>query len=1303
VWFGVILTAVLVRAGSAQDGSAPESSRRLADPVVLSARQIMHWTAADQQYVTLKGDASVLQGTEGIRAKEVVVKIARSGSGDSEIRELEVYAEGQVSLAENPQKTGPRYRDRFQTSGNISLEPYEQGKIKRLETPPWDLMIVRRAGFRDPTAPRAGQAAPATSATRSSGGDQVAQVVPTAESVITSTPVVAPEVAAGTLPILESTPPTALAAAADGQAPRRTRPKRDPALVRTSGQVQVAATTQPTAESPVLESMPPVVTLPPAEQTGLDAGTATTPRARAVAPPRGSSANLPVAARGASELPAAIETQARRGSTVPADEPVVNPTIPPIDAPATVEVPNLRKNQEDIPPAIDPLPSLPPGVDEDATGAGDENGVKRPKAPDGPYMPITPGSQRQTIIRPRSGQKLNAVRQTTPDGGEVWVVRGGINIVSRTTKFGIVDLEADDAVIWRGAKREKGIPVPGPNGEVLIDDAKQPMEVYLEGNVVLRQDQNKYAGKGDQRTVRAPRMYYDFLTDRFVAPNAELDLFAPNFLAPIRVKSPRMEQFRPLVQLPNGLMTLSEHPEIRAADAVTTGSRFPNPGYEIRNQAIDITQYSRPATDPYSGKEIADPNDPNPPQENVWNLDARQNFYYAGWVPFFYWPRVNMDLDDLQPPFRQFSFNTNNYFGQQLLTDWNVFRFITAKRPSWIDVWNLDIDYLSARTKSFPALGTEAGWYGRDFIRDITDPYHRDLTPGEHITKDYFGYFELWGLRDFGNDVLGTGPAIVTNGPPGAGKAGFQRSDVPSFQEDRMRVNLRHMQRFLPDDEEHENEDLRLQVEAAYSTDRHFIEEYYKRLNDVGMDQETLGYLSWQKDSEFANLWVEGNTQNWLTDTQWLPRADYYRLGDSLLDNWFTYYQHSGADYATIHTDVMVNNPNLFAFLPYDPTTNTTGSFSSGRFYTNHEIDMPLKIFNTLRLVPYAQGQLMGWSDSFGAGPLGHSPDGALGRAWGGVGLRGEFTAYKQYRGVENELLNIHGLNNKISLFADARAAYSSSSLNRIAVQDDLDDNSYEFVRRYLAITSYTNGILPGNYDPRLLLVRQMTSPITGTSDVQASMNTVSLGLHQRLQTKRGPVGKRRIVDYMTMDAASTFFPTASRDNFGSPWGQTMYNYQWYIGDRTSIVSTGWFEFWNLTGSSPLTSAGYNPTGIKTVTAGISIQRPPRSNIYLGYFIIDSGPIKTSALNAAISYWLSPKWYGTFSQSYDFGDGISLGTAFSFTRIGADYLTTIGLSGDPQRNSLQFAFQVTPRLSGGLNSGSSAALSQFDTRFAPTQ
>jgi hypothetical protein len=94
----------------------------------------------------------------------------------------------------------------------------------------------------------------------------------------------------------------------------------------------------------------------------------------------------------------------------------------------------------------------------------------------------------------------------TPDGVVTYICRGGINLVTKSPKFGTIDIEADEAVIWRGPDREKGAPAIGPNGETFVDDSSVPMEVYMEGNVVLRQDENKVAGKGDQRTARAPRL-----------------------------------------------------------------------------------------------------------------------------------------------------------------------------------------------------------------------------------------------------------------------------------------------------------------------------------------------------------------------------------------------------------------------------------------------------------------------------------------------------------------------------------------------------------------------------------------------------------------------------------------------------------------------------------------------------------------------------------------------------------------------------------------------------------------------------
>jgi hypothetical protein len=1272
VWLGLVLTAISLRALAAQDVLDDATRRRLNDPISLAGDRVTQWTGPDGHWVHLWGNVSVLHGPEPVlRAREAVVRISDASTEFEKIKLVEVYAEGLLRPAREGSPSQGTGRAAVRTS-EIRLTCFQPTGVSEARNPPWQLQIIKRSGLRGKMPARAVPARrekdqdsslidshlealsrrSANKARSSAAGREKVPIIPTQAIVRNQSD--------DPLPTLLSSPDVKPEPPAASARTSQTTPKRDAMGLRagasggrasgaTSATPGSARTADPQVKPTAMQQVPPTNTQPP----------------------------------------------------------IID--LPPIEGAPEVQVPNLTPGQRDRPPVdLEPLPGVEGDVTVPALPDQPRTEVEGGTRPAPPNLPIMPGSQRLTRIFSRSGQPLDLHSLgTSPDGVETYIVRNGVNIVTQAPRFGIIDIEADAAIIWRGKSPAKGEPYKAPAGDLFIDDAHQPMEVYLEGNVILRQDENKYAGKGDQRTIRAPQLYYDFLTDRMLAPHGEIDMFVPSLLGPVRMSSPRIEQFRRPVMLPNGTFTLAEDPEIRLPNALMTGSRFPNPGYSLSARTMDLTRSTRPLTNPDTGQEDDDPSKPPPAkEEQIWHLDARQVFYWGGPVPFFFWPRINEDLDDQQPLLRMIGFNTVNYFGQYLTTDWNGFRLLNMRKPKAIDVWNVDLDYLSKRTKNFPALGSEAGWYGSDLIRDLQDPYREQLRSPQHFTHNYWGFFDIWGLQDAGIDVLGTGPGIVTNGPPGAGKAGFQRSSQPPFQEDRERLTFRHNQRFLAEDEDHLFEEMRLQLEVGNASDRNFIEEYFKRLFDTGMDQETLAYGIWQRNNQVGTIWSEGNLQNWVTDTQWLPRADYYRLGDSFFNNLFSYFTHSGLDYAVTHTDIMVNNPNLFAFLPFDPISNTTGTFSAGRFYTNHELDMPLNLGNVFRVVPYVQGQLVGWSDQLGGGPLGHLPTGAMGRVWGGAGIRTEFTAYKMYPWVESDLWNVHGLNNKISLFTDSRVAWSNQRLNSIAVQDDLDDNTYEYVRRYLALTSFTGGLLPFPYDPRHLILRQTLSPITGTTDVQGSIDTVQLGIHQRLQTKRGPVGRPRIVDYMTLDAATTYFPYAQRDNFGTPWGQTMYNWQWYIGDRTSIVSAGWFEFFKLIGSTPLSNnmtTGYNPNGLNIITSGVSINRPPRGNLYFGYSIIDTGPIKTSAANVSISYWLSPKWYGTYSTSYDFGDAILLASMFSFTRIGADYLTTIGLSVDPQRmNAYTFAVQIVPRI-GGMRSGSSAGNGQVDTRFAPTQ
>ncbi|MDX2037049.1 MAG: hypothetical protein SFX72_10385 [Isosphaeraceae bacterium] len=933
-------------------------------------------------------------------------------------------------------------------------------------------------------------------------------------------------------------------------------------------------------------------------------------------------------------------------------------------------------------PAVDDLDPLPGGP-----------GRRIPARPGEPAMPadapILPGSRRTTSIYLRSGP--NASIQNLPvtaDGTNVTVIRGGVNVVTDAPKLGTVDIEADEVVIYRKRAAGSAPARIGENGEV-VDNENDPMEVYLHGHVVLRQDRREIEGNADQAIFRANRAYYDFRADRFLGIDAEAEIFAPGLIAPMRVTSPRVDYFHPLVRTPGG-MILSDLPEIRAAQSSSTGSRFANPGYRFESRTIDVKKVFSDNVDNNTGTNTGPPGVTD--KQTTWRLDARTNLFYMGRIPVFYWPRFVADADDLDPPLRQFAFRTNNYFGQQVLTDWDGFKVFGIKRPPIIDTWNLDLDYLSYRGFG---LGSQLGWFGRDLVRDLTDPYHkiRTYTPG--IFTDYAGYLDLWGIKDSGVDVLGGGPAVVT-AFPAAGKRGYQRTSVPSFQDYRGRINWRHMQSLLQVDAD-PYEDFRLNVEAAYLSDRQFEEQYYKRLFDTGLDHETLVYAIRQRENWALTGLVEGNLMPFNTESQWLPKIDYYRFGDSLFDGLLSWSSHTGVDYAVTNTANEVNNKNIFAFIPYDPISNTSDVFTAGRAYTAHELEMPLD-FEFLRVTPYVQGQAVGWSNQL-AGD-------AVGRYWGAAGAKLDLMAWKAFPRAESELLNVHGLNHKVNFVADARAAYSNVALGTLGVQDDLDDNTYEFVRRYFALTGYAGGLLPYQYDPRFLLLRRGNSPISGSTDVQGSINSVKLGIHQRLQTKRGPEGRRRIIDWLVFDLDTTYFPYAERDNFGKPFGQNTYYFEWFVGDRTSIVSSGWFEFFDIEGT-PLFKVNPNqrndPFGLNVVTTGVNINRPPLGSVFLGYSVINTGPINTSALIANATYWLSPKWYAGAGTTYDFGNAILLGANASITRLGKDYLMSIGLNVDPQRRSYMFSFEIAPRLSPNLRFGSGAGLQQLDTRYAPVQ
>jgi hypothetical protein len=141
-------------------------------------------------------------------------------------------------------------------------------------------------------------------------------------------------------------------------------------------------------------------------------------------------------------------------------------------------------------------------------------------------------------------------------------------------------------------------------------------------------------------------------------------------------------------------------------------------------------------------------------------------------------------------------------------------------------------------------------------------------------------------------------------------------------------------------------------------------------------------------------------------------------------------------------------------------------------------------------------------------------------------------------------------------------------------------------------------------------------------------------------------------------------FPNAQRDNFDQLLAFLEYDWTWNIGDRTALVSSGWVD--------PIDQ------GPRVFTFGAFLNRPDRTNFYVGYRQID--PVGSKAVSGALTYVFSPKYAITATSVYDFGTQQSLSNSLVFTRMGSDLQLSLGFSYNAMQNNFGFVFEIVPNL-----------------------
>ena len=650
-----------------------------------------------------------------------------------------------------------------------------------------------------------------------------------------------------------------------------------------------------------------------------------------------------------------------------------------------------------------------------------------------------------------------------------------------------------------------------------------------------------------------------------------------------------------------------------AEGASLTSSRLGIPSYEFRAGQLVYQDIQQPAIDPRTGAPQIDPQTGEPVVAHNRRITSRNNVLAIEQVPVFYWPTFTTNLEDPTFYFERVIFKQDSVFGTQLYTDLNMYELLGIENPPVGVGWDLSLDYLSERG---PAIGTTFTYDRADFFGLLQGPT--------------FGMLDAWGIHDDGFDNLGRD---------------FRRLEVPDKL--RGRVFGRHRQYF--------EDGYQLSAEVGYISDRNFLEQYFENEWDEFKDQTTGLEFKRYIDNSSWSISVDGRLNPFFTQTEQLPRLDHYLVGQSLLNDKITWFAHSSAMYSKFQTANPPTDPvqaSQWGPLPWEVPAE------GERLATRHEIDVPLTI-GGVRVVPYALGEVAHWGEDISGN--------SLDRAYGQIGVRSSASFWSVTPEIEDELLNIHGVAHKLVFDIDAGYTDSSANFDELQLYDPIDDDDIEAFRRRFPFFDFGGPPpVPTRFDERVWAIRNgiasnVTSPST---ELAQELFAIRMGARQRWQTKRGPEANRRIIDWITLDTEATIFPDPDRDNFGETVGLVNYNFLWHVGDRLSLVSEGYFDFY--------------PDAPKYITVGGFLNRPPRGSLYLGIRSLE-GPISANVIAASYNYRMSPKWASTFGTTFNIGNGGNIGQNFSVTRIGESFLITLGVNVDASKGNVGANFAIEPR------------------------
>ncbi|MCA9000028.1 MAG: hypothetical protein KDA80_23730, partial [Planctomycetaceae bacterium] len=651
-----------------------------------------------------------------------------------------------------------------------------------------------------------------------------------------------------------------------------------------------------------------------------------------------------------------------------------------------------------------------------------------------------------------------------------------------------------------------------------------------------------------------------------------------------------------------------------AKNAFFTTSEFGFPKYRVEASDVFVRQV------PKLGPPTVNPNTGQLDNTLTW-VSSQNNRVVVGDVPIFYAPSLSGPAEDPHIPIRSVKFGYSGMFGGELETEFDLDGIFGLQLPQGVD-WTAELDYF---TKRGPAIGTK---------------FEYDVQGGAFgLPMHHKGFLTPYAIYDEGRDNLGWG----------------RRSLAPADHV-RGRILGRNRSEIFP------GTYILGEVGHVLNNDRNFNEQYFETDWDTGKDLENLLYLHHQRDNFTASITATARSNDFVNQTDWLPKLDVTLLGEPVFGSPVLWSQHSSVGYGHLHQADGPPNPFVDPFSPLPYFQDSQGLVAM----TRHELSLPFQL-GAVNVAPYVLGEAAHWQEDL----MGDE----LTRFFGAAGVRASIQFSKYMPHVRNSILGLNGLAHKVVFDMDYFYGSSTENLNRIPQYNEFDDNAQErFRSRFLPIEF--GGTLPAIYDPRMYAVRagagrSVSSPYHELVDDQ---QVLWLGMRHRWQTKVGPPQQQRVIDWMELDLGTAIFPNADRDNFGEELGLVTGRYAWHVSPRTSLLANGIFDVFD--------------DGQTVWNVGVLSQRSARGSVYLGYREVQAGPIDSQLITGSFSYVMSPNLYvATFGSSFDIAEGMDRGQSLTLTRIGESFLFHFGLGYDRSRDNVGVGISIEPKF-GSYGSGS---------------